>query len=266
MQIGQNNASSSAAIWSAAMANNVNKAKAKVKKSEMIYNEEFMTPLPLIIDPFWQEIFINCARNKFPRGFVYSNRILKHRTSSNSIELPDEPADFAQTAIYFFQENGKLHSKLDQEFMKKRYENEIIAKITQDSTDWSKVARSKNRRSEHIREYVDNTYSHLSKAIRDELFTQINIGFGSKLLTKDDVTYIDGFITKIEGIDADENGILVLRKTPVQKPKAPKKENPDNFLGECHKDWYKFLDEFHKYIKESEKSVKTVVHTESPFT
>lgn len=256
MQPGQNSNSSSSAIWSAAMSTGMNKPKVKTKKSDTVYNTEFIAPIEFISDSFWKDVFTSCAKNKFPRGFIYSDMVLKHRTSGNAIELSDNPIEFAQMVIYFFQEHGKILSKLDQEWIKKKLENEVIERISPDYHNWSKVAMSKNRRSVHIRNYVDTKYAHLNKSIRDELFTQINIGFSNKLLTKTDVTYINGAISNIEGIDADERGVKILRNVPTQKVKAAKKESSD-LIKIYHKEWYKFIDDLQKHIKHGDKSASS---------
>ena len=261
MQPGHNTTETSCSLWSAALniPEGASKSRGRVKKSDTIHHPEFEKSSYCVEDPFWKAILHDCARKKFPRGFVYTDRFLKHRTNNISIALPDDPAAIAQTAIYFFQENGKLYSKQDQEIRKKRDEANILAQLATRSNDWSRISKSKNRRSTYIRDYVERKYPHLLQTVRDELYTQLNVAFETKYITKDHVYFEAGQIRNIDGIDANANGIVYTRALPPYRLSTViREELPKDESYRHYENWCKFLTDYRKYIISSAKSSHTV--------
>lgn len=269
MQPGHNTTETSSTLWTAAL--NVpeatGKSRGRVKKSEIIHCPNFEIASTYIEDSYWKTILHNCARNKFPRGFVYTDGLLRHRANNISIALPDDPYALAQTAIYFFQENGKLYSKRDQEIRKKRDEDVIISQLINASNDWTCIARSKNRRATYIGDYVERKYSKLPQSIRDELYTQINVGFETKFLTKDNVYFQNGQVVNIDGIDANNNSVFFTRPLPTKRLNLISREpQPKDKIYRHYENWCKYMEEYQKYVINSARSTHTTIQTSNYYS
>ena len=264
MQPGHNTTETSAALWTAALTvpDTSSKSRGRVKKSEIIHFPQFEAGSQHIDDQYWKVILHNCARKKFPRGFVYGDGLLRHRANNISIALPDDHYALAQTAIYFFQENGKLYSKRDQEIRKKRDEEAILSQLVNASNNWTHISRSKNRRATYIRDYVERRYVAFPQNIRDELYTQLNVGFETKYIMKDHVTFENGQVLYIDGVEANETSVFFTRQLPIKRLAVIDRSIQTKDKTYRHyENWCKYLDDYRKYIITSAKSSHTVVQT-----
>ena len=254
--LGQNSSATPSSLWTAALTvpDTPGRGRGKIKKSETITYPEFEQCSQYVDDQYWKDILHQCARKKFPRGFTYQEGYLKHRTSNISILLPDDLMARTQTAIYFFQENGKMYSRRDQALRQSQIENIIIQQLTDAALDWRKVATSKNRRASHIKDYVDRNYGQLPLKIRNELITQIGAGFESKYITKEHVQFENGQILHIDGITANENEVSFTRAPPVKKVSASVTYTEERSKHHQHfQNWCKYLEGFKKYVGSSTK-------------
>lgn len=264
MQPGYNTTETSTSLWVAALTapKSTGKSRGRVKKSEVVSHPEFEEAAMYTDDQFWADILRRCARKKFPRGFSYSDGQLKYRANEIAVVLPDDPSARALTTICFFQENGKLYSRRDQENRRLKEEEADIARLASASSSWKCISYSKNRRAAYVSDYVERKYRHLPKAIRDELYTQIEVGFDTKFITKDHVNFENGQILHIDGLDANENGIIFTRPipertlSPVIRQEEPKREIHRHLDG-----WLKYLDNYSKYIQNSAKATYTTIRT-----
>lgn len=266
MQPGHNTTETSSSLWTAALSvvDTSNKARGRVKKTETIHYPQFELASQSTDDQYWKVILHNCAKKKFPRGFVYSDGVLRHRTNNISIALPDDYYYLAQTAICFFQENGKLYSKRDQETRKKRDEDAILSQLMNASNNWTCISRSKNRRSTYIRDYVERKYAGLPQKIRDELYTQFNVGFETKFITKDHVIFENGQVLHIDGIDCNENEVFFTRQLPIKRLIII--DRSAHAKDKCHnhfQNWNRWQDEYRKYVINSAKSNHITLQTSS---
>ena len=258
MQPGHNFTQTSNSLWTAALTiqDTSGKTRGKVKKTETIHHPTFeAASKSMHDDEYWGEILHNCARKKFPRGFTFADGILKHRTNNISIMLPDDPYHLAQTAICFFQENGKLYSKKDIEIRKRRDEDSILLQLVNASNSWTCISRSKNRRSTYVRDYVERKYANYSQTIRDEIYTQINVGFETKYITKDHVIFENGQVIFIEGVDVNDKGIYFTRPLPTKKlvPLEKSEQVVDKKYRHLES-WHKWCEDYKKYIISSARS------------
>jgi hypothetical protein len=233
-----------------------------MKKSEIISHPEFEEAALYTDDQFWVDILRRCARKKLPRGFSYADGQLRCRANEIAIVLPDDPAARALTMIYFFQENGKLYSRRDQEYRRLREEEADIARLASASSSWKCISYSKNRRATHVSDYVERRYRHLSKAIRDEIYTQVEVGFDTKFITKDHVNFENGQILHIDGLDANEGGVIFTRPIPERSfSSLSRQEEPKQDVHRHLDGWLKYLDNYSKYIQNSSKATYTTIHT-----
>jgi hypothetical protein len=266
MQPGHNFTQTSNSLWTAALTiqDTSGKTRGKVKKTETIHHPKFEQASQSIEDDYWKETLHNCAKKKFPRGFGFADGILKHRTNNISILLPDNPYHLAQTAIYFFQENGKLYSKNDIEIRKRRDEDAILLQLINASNSWTCISRSKNKRSTYVRDYVERKYSSFSQKIKDEIYTQINIGFETKYITKDHVLFEGGQVIFIDGVDSDGEKVFFTRPLIVKRLAPVEWSEQSKPKVYCHTaNWHKWCDDYQKYIVSSAKSNHVLLQTSS---
>ena len=266
MQPGHNFTQTSCNLWTAALTiqDTSGKTRGKVKKTETIHHPVFELGLQFIDDDYWKETLHNCAKKKFPRGFTFADGVLKHRLNNISISLPDDPYHLAQTAIFFFQENGKLYSKKDLEVRKKRDEDAILIQLINASNSWTCISRSKNRRSTYVRDYVERKYIDYSTKIRDEIYTQINVGFETKYITKDHVVFENGQVVFIDGVEGNENEVFFTRPLPAKR--LVPIDRPEQTKMKCYShlaSWTKYCEEYQKYIISSAKSNHVLLQTSS---
>lgn len=270
--LGHNRTDTSTSLWNAALTvpDSPSKGRGKIKKSEMVVYPEFELCSQCVEDQYWKDIFQQCARKKFPKGFLYQDNYLRHRQSNNMIMLPDDIMAKTQTAMYFFQENGKMYSKRDQLIRRVQLEDNIVQQLTNASLDWKKVATSKNRRINHIKDYVERKYGSLKPHIKNELIVQITTGFETKFITKENVCFDGGQILYIDGVEANENGVYFTRELPSQKILIPTNYIEERSKVHRHYDnWSKYVDSYAKYLGASVKylsSTPSLLSMPSGFT
>ena len=244
-------------MWSNALAPKVpaSKSTLKLKKSDIIKHQEFYDAMKYVTDSYWQEIFYNCSRKKFPRGFMYSDRILRFRATETFIQLPERMDEFSHLAIYFFKTHGRIFSPKDIEENKRVDDQKLMDTLVKKTEQWSSVSKAKNRRAAYVRDYVEKFYKDYPKNVRDDLFTQINIGFSTKYLTKDDITFENNMIMKITGFNITANCEIVrVNPTPKYKEKVKKEIPQKNPVHNHLKNWTKYLSSFDKHIASTTKS------------
>jgi len=270
MQPGHNTTETPATLWDAARTAPTVSKRGRIKKSELVQFPEFEEASQRVEDPFWRGILRKCARKKFPRGFSYVDTFLHHRANDIYIKLPDDPYALAQTAIYFFQENGKIYSKYDREVKKRQEEEQILFILSENTTNWTAVARSKNRRAAHVRDYVERKYAHLPRPIRDELYTQISTGFELGFIKKEHISFEDGHLVNVDGFDANESGVFPTRELPpFRLVPVVRKAKPKDKVYRHYEGWLKYLDDYRKYMTQTDGSSRYILtsgHSEAQYT
>lgn len=251
---GQNSAGSSSSLWQNALSNK------KKKHIVSIFAEAAET----VDDPYWRNVLINCSTSQFPKPFTYRKHNeaheMVHMGNHVSMILPDPPAEMATAAIYFFQEQGGIFSKRDRQQQRDVDNCGIVSELMTKSRNWKKVACSKSRRSTHIRDYVARRYADKSEELRREMCTAIEIAFELKLIDRNDVTFVDGWLTNVQGVDIEDDEIT-FRNKDVSLPKCtfipPKKDK----VYQHHENWLRWTDAFLKYRDVSTKACHTVIHS-----
>ncbi len=250
VQLGNNFNSSSLTMLSSALTVKApnSQIKVKAKKTDNIHFPEFYHAINHTDDLYWKEIFYNSSIKYLPRGFLYADRNLRFRETETYITMPLDPKDFCNTAIYFFQKYGNIYSPTDKIELKKKSEEKIVEALDKKTEQWSVVSKSQTRRASYVRNYVEHFYSQYSKTLRDELFTQINLGFISGYTTKHDITFENNAIQKVEGFVITDKGVEKTRTMVKVKPKSTKKELVKPKVFHHYKNWQKYLNNFEKHI------------------
>ena len=192
----------------------VGKKRARTQ-SQKIYFSEFEQASQYTTDPEWKEILLNCSKKKFPTGFKYDNFRLKHTQSNSVLVLPEDDLEtLAEASIKFFQELGKVYSRLDRAEMERVYRENN--QVTRAPIVWSSISKSPAKRLSAIKEYVNTNYSKLSPEIRSELLTTINSLLALKQITKEQIIFEDNRIVQIVGITADRNGVKITKPSKTK--------------------------------------------------
>lgn len=170
------------------------------------------------LDPHWKELFLGCARNKFPKGLTYDpdDNLLHVVGKDEPIELEDDPLSVHQIMMQVFREDlslfaSKIDRKREQEF--ERVQKERLAE--REETEWKKI-RSKEIKDRLIGEYIARLRNELELNARQarQLRALISIGFQYRQLLPSDVILEEGEITDILNLEF-EDGAFDLVRDPI---------------------------------------------------
>lgn len=156
------------------------------------------------LDPYWKDIFLDCSRNKFPKGILYNPK--KHelyvRTSATTkakvVVLSQDSKDTFKIMMDVFKRILGMHSTRDLQFQHDEIENAAKSKAINLNCEWKDI-KKKYIRKQLIINYViklRDTYK-LSQADVKILMSCINLGFQFHDLSPKDVVYRQGEIKKI---------------------------------------------------------------------
>jgi hypothetical protein len=195
-------------------------------------------------DPYWKEVLNKCARGKFPKKIRYDGTNIKYGDWQMTLTgLEDRTV--LEVLLYLFRRICKMYSERDRIAMAET-EVQEVRKLIETERVWTNVSRSKSRRNSYFQSYVEQKYSHLSKKIRDELLTQINVAYELGTIKSKDIEF-DGRITNIQGINADETGVKVNKIKPRNLKIIERESEPTPKIYRHYDQWLKWLDEYKAY-------------------
>lgn len=190
----------------------------------MYIHKDFLKCAELCDDDFWKDIFLNCARGRFPKNAKYDpkNRTIKvyidDGKSANyhtSILPPAGEEDIEklyETCLNFFQNKLSLSSYLSKNFSSD-YITEIKDRWVQKKRGEWKVRSSKTKQSD-IYIYVNSL--NISEKVGKQLTALLFIGLFTKQITEDDIIInSEGSISKIKSIGFDEGTNMYYLTTPI---------------------------------------------------
>lgn len=157
-------------------------------------------------DKFWQYIFMDCARGKFPRSFSFKNNLLTYRKTNKMfrLEISNSASEVFTATIDFFQTKGGIMSAQDRKKIKKQEEEKILEVLDHEMT-WKDVKTDKMK-DILIGEFVLSLTQkyELNGGERKELITTIRKGFMLKYFTSSNIEMENGRIVEIDGLIVDE--------------------------------------------------------------
>jgi len=165
------------------------------------------------LDPFWQDIFLKCACNRFPKNLRYNNKnstiniktpCAGGRSKTEVIDIPDDPVEIFQAMMFVFREKLGLRSTRDLQTQALELEG-IKQKIKVDlDCDWKKL-KPRTLKDELIMNYVMKLIEEYNLDPKDSrvLLPTIYLGFQYKKLTAEHVEYEKGVIKNIIGLEID---------------------------------------------------------------
>lgn len=205
------------------------------------------------LDPFWQDIFQQCAKNRFPRGvrFDWKRRILYIKLQGSSAgkpnikvcKLPQEATDVFEVVIAAFRELG-LRSKRDMDLKR-----EEIRKIRKERTinlncTWKEIKPKymKDRMIFDFVLYLRGKHDLSPKQTRSLLSTII-LGFQLKQIESDDIQYEKGEILDIKDLIFDAKTKMFYIDRDIKRSPSNDKSSKSS----------KFLSTFEVYLREAKK-------------
>lgn len=203
------------------------------------------------LDDYWNDVFMGCSCNKFPRGTRYNEKentltvrvpLVQGKYKTENIQLPEDSKELYECMIDIFKEKMGMYSPLDLHI--KREELEDIQdqyKIDLDC-EWKKL-KPRSVKDTLIMSYgtsLKNKYQLSSKETKN-LISVINLGFQFKKLTSDDIDYREREIKNIKGLKFNPE----TRTFYITNP--PRKVNKSEKTVKSQK----FLQAVDKYFKES---------------
>ena len=184
----------------------IDKKKKKVLKP--IINPIFEECSNLTEDNFWKSTFMECARGKFPRGFIFKNNLITYRKANKNtrLEISDSPREVYLATIDFFQRIGGIMSNQDRKRLQELEDEKLLEKQQEESEiTWKEITSEKIKDiviSEFIMDICENM--NFNEAEKKELTTTIKKGFMLKYFTYSNIIMSEGKITEIDGLVYDE--------------------------------------------------------------
>lgn len=156
------------------------------------------------LDPYWQEVFVQCALGKFPKGIRMGkdgSLVLYTGKTREIISVDGDSLTIFKTMIAIFKEKLGMASERD---VKKQREDliELKQKIKEGYEGSWKQIRPKNIQNNLILNYVIRRREehNLSQETAKRLYSMIKLGRIFKSITSDDINYCDGEIQSINGL------------------------------------------------------------------
>lgn len=182
--------------------------KKRKKTLKPILHPIFEKCADLTDDKFWQTIFMDCARGKFPRGFSYKNNLITYRKANkmSRLDISNSPSEVFIATIDFFNKSTGMMSVQDRKKMKKLEEEKLLEKMSKTTDITWKDVKTEKMKDILIAEFIEFLTEKLELAEEEkkELITTINKGFMLKYFTASNIYMENGRIYEIDGLICDE--------------------------------------------------------------
>lgn len=177
-------------------------------------------------DQYWQEIFSNCARNKFPKGVCYSKTTnsvyVRIPSFRETIRLSADSAEVFSVMMDIFRTKLALKSPSDRMTTKREIAKSSTAESVALEGKWEAIPR-------HLKEvllcnYVQSVSQlhNLSFEETQHLFSYIELQLLLKNVSK--VDYSGNQVRKIQGLSFDVHGRRFVSPSPSPSSKVIKKK------------------------------------------
>ena len=185
----------------------------------------------LTSDNFWQGIFMDCAKGKFPRGYSFKNNLLTHKKGNkiSTLELNNSPTDVFIMTMRFFSTSSGIMSETD----RKRKQDEEDIKLAEeiganDDLTWKDV-RTEKLREVMIGEFINSlsTKMKFNEEEKRELITTVKKGLMLKYFNADNIVMEGGRIIEIDGLIFNRHTNMY----EIDKAYVRKTERKGNGLG-----------------------------------
>lgn len=188
-------------------------------------SEHFTECSQLTLDPYWKQVFEECANGKFPKGSNIDQNtntvFIKNKPSKNYNLTFDPQQDFVNLKELFQQETG-LKSNRDREKTREQINTICDDLKDQYTCDWKDI-KGKKIKDPIITRYIldlKERYSLSNKEVKQATQT-IKLGFLFNLITNENVIYENHQIIDISALQFNEKSRLFKL---VDKAATPKRD------------------------------------------
>jgi len=161
------------------------------------------------LDPFWKDLFLSCATNKFPPGLKYDSTkkvlLVKTRGKAETVAISDDPVEVFRITMNVFKNKLKFSSPREIQRREDVLEEEKQKRTAAaDNTEWSKV-KPRQFREQLILSYVNDLRKkhNLTSKEAQQLVSIIQIGLQFHAIPSTDIILRDGRIKKIRCLKFD---------------------------------------------------------------
>jgi len=231
--------------------------KPQVKKSnKKITNEIFEKCADLSEDRFWRDMFHDCARGKFPRGFSFKNNLITFRKGNKTdrVSISDSPVETYQITIDFFKKANGLMSKKDRDKISKEEEERLLEILSNKEINWKDVKTDKFKNILiHEFAYQISENSNFNKEERKQLITTIKKGIMLKCFNSRNIMMENKKIKEIKGLIFDYKKHEYIIDEKIYKNYIKNKKVIGLGLDtEKRKPKISFLEDWKKYLEKLE--------------
>lgn len=181
------------------------------KSNPMSVFDIFEKARAFTLDPFWIEVFSDCACNKFPKGIRYdqqkNNIIVK--TSNGKTEViglsQKKPEIVFQTMMWIFKEKCDMISTRDLKVRKKKMDDKLKDDLLENCK--FKDIKPRNLKDRLIMDYISSLKlkHNLNDLEFSKLISTVQLAIQFKSINaSNDIEYFDGKVQDIKGLVFDE--------------------------------------------------------------
>ena len=245
--------------------------KKRKKTLKPILHPIFEKCAQLADDKFWYDTFMDCARGKFPRGFIYKNNLMTFRKANklSRLEVSNYAPDAYSATIEFFNTTIGMMSAQDKKRVKKMEEERLLEKLN-NSTDitWKSI-KTEKMKDILICEFIETLTNklNLNDNEKKELITTIKKGFMLKYFTGSNIEMENGRISEIDGLICDnKNGKVEISIDPVYMTRRPTRSFSGLGIEKSDdKPQIDFLEIWSKYLSSLENKRNNKTYSSSQF-
>ena len=213
-------------------------SKKKTEAVAKIKIDPFFNALSsMTMDPVWKDIFINCSKGKFPRGFTYNENILSYKMR-NKIEtfiISNDPNAAINEFINIFRKKG-ITGFYDNQLI-----NEMMMATNSEEMKWSDIAKKHETRNLLINDYVDEVGQGLSEKEKIQFADVIKYGLNCGYITSQMINFGNGKILNVDGVGWDPEIRRFFIKNPEMKIKKQAKSKAKEYVSPTSKCWLKYI-------------------------
>ena len=232
--------------------NVITEVKKRKKTLKPVINPIFEKCANLTEDEFWNSIFMDCSRGKFPRGFFFKNNLLTHKRGSKmtTLEISKSATETYTDVINFFQVKAGIMSQEDRKRLQQREDERILEQMEKEKDiSWGQI-RKENLKEVLLNEFICDLCERmdLNEEEKRELITTIKKGIMLKCFNSNNIIMSEGKIVEIDGLIYNEE----TREYEIDDMYIQKKAKKETSLGiekdEKNSD-INFLEIWRKYLE-----------------
>ncbi len=185
------------------------------------------------LDQYWKDMLVACSNNKFPKGVRYDaikNKLYVRGEKMEVFTLPSDSKRAFTLMMSIFREHLKLVSPTETIQLKEA----MTEKLQLDDLEWKSVSRTKSMKELLVSGFVDKLSLKYDLSMKEckHLFSLINLAFQFKKISADDVTFTDGEIVDIDGVEFDKETRTFTIEGKSKSSKPSKSSSNDPFYKE----------------------------------